>query len=195
MAELSSSINPWSFAFIAALITGSAFLQGVGGVGFTMFVAPIALMVFPELVPGPLLTLGGLVTFLTAAREHPHIMWPATNLALTERILGTALAIFILSYLSLVFLNIIFASIILLAVALSVSGLRISPTKINLGIAGLFSGLMGTLTSVGAPPLAIAMQHSSPANIRATIGSILAVGSMISIIRSEEHTSELQSSG
>src|SRR5690625_4796398 len=147
-----------------------------------MFVAPIALMVFPELLTVHLRTPGGIVTFLTAARPHPHIMLTATKLALTGRILGTSLAIFILSYLSLVFLNIIFASIILHAVALSVSGLRISPTKINLGIAGLFSGLMGTLTSVGAPPLAIAMQHSSPANIRATIGSILAVGSMISII-------------
>src|SRR5690625_1311103 len=137
MAELSSSINPWSFAFIAALITGSAFLQGVGGVGFTMFVAPIALMVFPELVPGPLLTLGGLVTFLTAAREHPHTMWPATTLALTGRILGTALAIFILSYLSFVFFNIIFASIILLSVALSVSRLWISSINIILVIAGM----------------------------------------------------------
>jgi len=182
MAELFSFINPWSFSFIAVLITGSAFLQGVGGVGFTMFVAPIALMVFPELVPGPLLTLGGLVTFLTAAREHHHIMWPATKLALTGRVLGTAIAIFILSYLSLMLLNIVFAGLILVAVALSVSGLKISPTRVNLGIAGLFSGVMGTLTSVGAPPLAIAMQHSSPANIRATIGSILALGSMVSII-------------
>lgn len=182
MSETFSFFNFWSFSFIAVLIAGSAFLQGVGGVGFTMFVAPIALMVFPELVPGPLLTLGGLVTFLTAVREQRHIMWPATKLAIVGRILGTAVAIFILSYLSLIFLNIVFAIMILIAVVLSVSGLKITPSKTNLGIAGMFSGLMGTLTSVGAPPLAIALQHSSPANIRATIGSILALGSMVSII-------------
>src|SRR5690625_3090083 len=41
---------------------------------------------------------------------------------------------------------------------------------------------MVTSTSDGTPPLAIALQHSSPANIRATIGSILALGSMISIV-------------
>jgi len=182
MAEFFSFFNFWSFGFIAVLITGSAFLQGVGGVGFTMFVAPIALMVFPELVPGPLLTLGGLVTFLTAVREQRHIMWPATKLAIVGRVLGTAVAILILSYLSLMFLNIVFASLILIAVALSISGLKIAPSRTNLGIAGMFSGLMGTLTSVGAPPLAIALQHSAPANIRATIGSILALGSMVSII-------------
>src|SRR5690625_7409208 len=102
-------------------------------------------------------------------------MWPAIKLALTGRILGTALAIFILSYLSLVFLNIIFASIILLAVALSVSGLRISPTKINLGIAGLFSGLMGTLTSVGAPPLAIAKIGRASCRERGKIESAIVI--------------------
>ena len=62
--------DPWLYAWMATLILGSAFLQGVGGVGFTMFSAPVAAMVCPELVPGPLLMLGGCVTFLTAVRER-----------------------------------------------------------------------------------------------------------------------------
>lgn len=182
MAETLSYFSLWTFLFIAFLITVSAFLQGVGGVGFTMFVAPIALMVMPELVPGPLLTLGGLVTLLTAIRERQYIMWSSTKIAIIGRVLGTVVAVFVLSYLSIVLLNFVFAGLILIAVALSASGLRINPTKTNLGIAGIFSGITGTLTSVGAPPLAIALQYSSPANIRATIGSILALGSVVSIL-------------
>src|SRR5690625_1226816 len=41
---------------------------------------------------------------------------------------------------------------------------------------------MGTLTSLVASQLPIALHNNSPPNIRATICSILAVGSMISII-------------
>src|SRR5690606_7966262 len=64
--------DPWLYALMAVLILGSAFVQGVGGVGFTMFAAPVAAIVCPELVPGPLLTLGGFVTLLTAIRESRH---------------------------------------------------------------------------------------------------------------------------
>ncbi len=175
-------VDMWAYALMALLIGGSAFLQGVGGVGFTMFAAPVALIIFPDLVPGPLLTLGGMVTFLTAVRERPHIMWNATSLALGGRVAGAVIAVFILSQLSGNTLNLVFAGMILTAVLLSVSGIKIMATRANLSIAGLLSGVMGTLTSVGAPPLAIALQHNAPPNIRATIGSILAIGSMVSLV-------------
>jgi hypothetical protein len=47
--------------------------------------------------------------------------------------------------------------------------------------AGLASGLMGTITTAGGPPLAIAFQHLAPAPLRATLGCVFFVGSVMSL--------------
>ncbi|HEX7385960.1 MAG TPA: sulfite exporter TauE/SafE family protein [Castellaniella sp.] len=173
--------DPWIYALMAALILGSAFLQGMGGVGFTMFAAPVALIVSPELVPGPLLTLGGMATLLTALRERQHIAWQPASFALGGRTVGALIAVLALSHLPRGALGLVFAGLILLAVILSASGLKFAVTRGNASVAGLVSGVMGTLTSVGSPPLAIIMQYSAPPSIRATIGAILACGATVSI--------------
>jgi len=173
--------DPWLYAWMAALILGSAFLQGVGGVGFTMFTAPVAAIVCPELVPGPLLMLGGCVTFLTAVREYRNISWSSAGSALLGRVVGSIIAVAALAQLAQRPLNFLFAAMILLAVGMSVAGLRIVASRRNVTIAGVMSGVMGTLTSVGAPPLVIALQRSAPATLRATTGVILFFGSMFSL--------------
>lgn len=173
--------DPLLYGLMALLIGGSAFMQGVGGVGFTMFAAPVAAIFCPDLVPGPLLTLGGFVTLLTALREHRAIVWQSVGSALIGRAVGTIIAVFAMAHLAQKPLNILFAVLILAAVALSAAGLRIATTRTNVSVAGLVSGIMGTLTSVGAPPLAIALQHSSPPSLRATIGVVLFCGSIFSL--------------
>lgn len=174
--------DPWLYGLMATLILGSAFLQGVGGVGFTMFSAPVAAIVCPELVPGPLLMLGGCVTFLTAVREHRNIAWSSAGSALVGRAVGSVIAVVALAQLAQRPLNFLFAAMILLAVIMSVAGLRIVVNRRNITIAGMLSGVMGTLTSVGAPPLVIALQRSNPATLRATTGAILFFGSTFSLI-------------
>ena len=42
---------------MGAMVLVGACLQGVSGLGFAMFCAPIGALLFPELVPGPLLAL------------------------------------------------------------------------------------------------------------------------------------------
>ena len=169
------------YASMAVLVGFSAFMQGMGGVGFAMFAAPVALVFAPEMVPGTLLTLGGFISLLTALRERREIQWAAAGTALTGRALGTVVAVTALTQLTSHEVGIVFACIILAAVALSVKGPHIAATRTNVAIAGIASGIMGTLTSVGAPPLAIAFQHTPAAQLRATIGLILFCGSIISL--------------
>jgi hypothetical protein len=40
---------------------------------------------------------------------------------------------------------------------------------------------MGTITSVGAPPMGIVMQNMEPAVLRATLGAFLVAGSIVSL--------------
>jgi hypothetical protein len=71
--------------------------------------------------------------------------------------------------------------LILVAVALSLCGWAVPRTRTSSTLAGVASGLMGTITSAGAPPLAIAMQGMPPARLRATLGCVFLIGSAISL--------------
>lgn len=145
----------WHYAAMAAVVFGAAVAQGVGGVGFAMFAAPVAAMFFPQLAPGPLLTLGGFISLLTALRERAAIDWPAVSYALAGRAVGTLIAIYAMARFAPQALGVLFACMILAAVALSVAGLKFSATPGRVSGAGVASGIMGTMTSVGAPPIAI----------------------------------------
>lgn len=173
--------DAWHYAAMAAVVFGSAVAQGVGGVGFAMFAAPVAAMFFPQLAPGPLLTLGGFISLLTALRERAAIDWPAVSYALAGRAVGTLIAIYAMARFAPQALGVLFACMILAAVALSVAGLRFSATPGRVSGAGVASGIMGTMTSVGAPPIAIVLQHAAPPRLRATLGMVLFLGSIFSL--------------
>lgn len=173
--------DPWLYAAMAAVVFGAAVAQGVGGVGFAMFAAPVAAMFFPQLAPGPLLTLGGFISLLTALRERAAIDWPAVSYALAGRAVGTLIAIYAMARFAPQALGVLFACMILAAVALSVAGLRFSATPGRVSGAGVASGIMGTMTSVGAPPIAIVLQHAAPPRLRATLGMVLFLGSIFSL--------------
>jgi uncharacterized protein len=169
------------YAAMGAMVFGGACLQGVGGLGFAMFCAPVALLLFPELVPGPLLALSCPLAVLAAVREFRAIRWPTVGYALLGRSGGAVVAAAVLQVLSAHSLSLLFALLILLGVALSVAGWTVSATPTASTTAGFASGLMGTITSAGAPPLAIAMQHLPAAPLRATLGCIFFAGSVMSL--------------
>ena len=181
MTLLSLVPEPGAYVAMAAIIFMAAFLQGVGGVGFAMFASPIAAVFFPQLVPGPLLTLGGFVALMTALRERQHAQWPAVRQALSGRVAGSLVAVWGMATLSARPIALIFAALILTAVGLSVMGLRITDNRRNMVAAGVISGIMGTFTSIGAPPLAIMQQHKAPPTLRSTLGLMLFFGSLASL--------------
>lgn len=171
----------WHYAAMALVVFGAALAQGVGGIGFAMFAAPVAAMFFPQLAPGPLLTLGGFISLLTALRERAFIDWSAVSYALAGRVVGTLIAIYAMARFAPQAMGVLFACLILAAVALSVAGLRFTATPGRVSGAGVASGIMGTMTSVGAPPIAIVLQHAAPPRLRATLGVVLFLGSIFSL--------------
>jgi uncharacterized membrane protein YfcA len=170
------------YAGMAAMVLVGACLQGIGGVGFAMFSAPIAALFFPELAPGPLLALGGALALLSALREWSAVDWGAAGAALAGRALGSFGAAACLVLLPARVLAVLFALSILTGVALSLSGRRIEATRPALIGAGVMSGLMGTITSAGAPPFALVMQHLPPPRLRATLGCVFCAGAALSLL-------------
>ena len=165
-----------------AVIVAAAIAQSALGVGFGVVAAPALAVVDPELVPGTVLILGTLTAFVVALRERAG--WRFANLgpALAGRVLFSLVGAFVASLLSPRLFLLVFAALILTAVALSLSGLRVAPTRANLFLAGSASGLMGTITSVGTPPLAIVYQYTPGAEVRAALSAFFAVGGTISVL-------------
>jgi uncharacterized membrane protein YfcA len=170
------------YAGMSALVLIGACLQGIGGVGFAMFSAPIAALFFPELAPGPLLALGCPLALLSALRELHEVDWRAAGTALVGRAAGTLAAAVCLMLLSANVLAVLFALFILAGVLLSLRGGRIEASPSNVMGAGIASGLMGTITSAGAPPFALVMQYLPPARLRATLGCVFFVGAAFSLV-------------
>lgn len=166
---------------MAAVFVGSV-IQGSTGLGFGMVTAPILLIMNPVFVPGPLLVLAMLVSFLMVLREWKNIDIRELSMALGGRIPGTILAAIAFSAIPFALYGIVFGVMILSAVLLSVTRWHVMSTGRNLLIAGFASGFMGTLTSVGAPPMALAYQNQTAAVIRSTLAAFFTIGSLISIV-------------
>lgn len=69
----------------------------------------------------------------------------------------------------------------LLAVVISVSGLHVEPRPVSLLVAAALSGMMGTVASIGGPPMALLYQRAPGARVRGTLSSFFLVGTIISL--------------
>ncbi|MBS3996741.1 MAG: sulfite exporter TauE/SafE family protein [Hydrogenophaga sp.] len=179
---LPGGLDGLTYLAMGGMVLVGACLQGVSGLGFAMFCAPIAALLFPELVPGPLLALSCPLALMTGLREFHSIEWHTAGHAITGRVLGTALAAACMTVLSVQTLSLLFAALILSGVALSLKGWRVAHSARNTTLAGMASGLMGTITSAGAPPFALAMQHLPARRLRGTLGAVFFIGAALSLV-------------
>ena len=171
----------WDYLAIALVVFIGAGLQGAGGIGFGMFVGPTLALWHPELVPGPVLVLAGLLSLMSAWRERRDIDFPVLGYSLAGRVPASIAGGALFALLPLRAMSIVFALLILSAVALSVRGWRVAARPQNFVIAGAISGFMGTITSVGAPPMALVYQDFRPAQLRATIAAFFVAGAVGSL--------------
>jgi uncharacterized protein len=159
-----------------------ALTQGALGFGFGMLAAPVLAIVDDDLVPGAVLVLGVTVAAIIAWQERGALDWRGIRWALVGRVLGTVLGVLALSWLDAEDFAIVLGSFILVAVVLSVAGWHVRPTRSTLVGAGTVSGVMGTLTSIGGPPMALVYQRERAAQIRSTLAGFFLFGASLAIV-------------
>lgn len=157
-------------------------LQGAVGFGMGILGSPILILIDGRLVPGPVLASSMLFTALLAVRERRAIDFGGVRWAVAGRAVGTIPAAALLAVLPSEQLNLLFGGIVLFAVAISVSGLYVEPRPVSLVVVGALSGIMGTIASIGGPPLALLYQHAPGARVRGTLSGIFLIGSFISLV-------------
>lgn len=175
-------MSPLEWGVATVLVAIGAVIQGTVGFGLGLFAAPLLLLIEPELVPGPLLLASGLLTALVARREWHAVRKQDLKWALSGRVVGTVLASAALLVLSADRVDLLFGTLVLAAVALTAIGLHVRPgPRVLLGV-GTVSGFMGTLTSIGGPPIALVYQHETGPRIRGTLNAFFMVGVLLSIM-------------
>lgn len=160
-----------------AVVVFASVLQASAGMGFGMVAAPLLALIDPLLSPAPILITGLVVAFWGAWRERSNIAGEEIVAGLGGRVIGSFAAFLLL----LVFSDehsfyVLFGVLILIAVVLTALGRQVAFTLTNHWALSTVSGLMGTITSVGAPPMAILYQGQRPAKIRPTLNALFFVG-------------------
>ena len=167
---------------MALLVAAGSFLQSLIGIGFVLLVAPFLVMYDPNFVPVPMLLGGLLIPVLMMGRDHKSIDFKGIKSAIVGRIVGSLLAVWLITIISQSTFMIVFGIIVIIAVLLSLLNVDLRPTPASAGMAGFFSGLMGTLTGLGGPPMALLYQNEKGAVIRSTLSGFFIFGAVLSII-------------
>jgi uncharacterized membrane protein YfcA len=175
-------IGPWGAVAACAVVALGAAVQGAVGFGLAILSAPLLMLIEPRLVPGPMLLCGFVLTLLIVHRERAAIDLTGLGWAVGGRIAGTVAAAVVLSRLAREAASVAFGSLVLLGVGLSALGLRLRPSPRNAVVAGTLSGFMGTVTSIGGPPMALIYQAEVGPRVRGTLAAFYLVGTVASLL-------------
>lgn len=179
---MSLGLDAWTVAALIGAVFVGAAVQSTVGLGVGLVAAPVTALLAPDLVPGLLLWLSAAMPVVTLVREHDAIDWPGLVWALPARLPGTAVGVLIVATLSERAIGLSVGVMVLVAVALTVHTLEIPVTRTSLVSAGFVSGVTGTATSIGGPPLALVYQHRDPRQVRCTLAVYFLAGATLSLI-------------
>lgn len=169
------------FFVIGFVILCASCLQGSIGFGLGMIAAPLLVLLRPDLVPSTIILLAIVISLTAFLRERTNVDWTIVLWGSIGRIPGIVIGTLAVATLSHTGLSLVLATAVLLGVAFSLVGWKPTPRRRNVVIAGGASGLFGTSTGIGGPPIALVMRSVDASRARATISAYFVIGSLMSL--------------
>ncbi|MEO0363449.1 MAG: TSUP family transporter [Pseudomonadota bacterium] len=171
-----------AFAVVAAAVFAGTIAQRLSGQAYGMIASPIVALIAPEHLPATILILGLFVGAGALSMDLSAVSWREAGPGFAGRaagaVIGAALAAKLADTAG---FGVAVALLVLAAVALSVSGLRPAIRPATLATAGCVAGVMGTITAIGAPPMAILYAHEEAKRSRAMQNLFFGFGMVCSI--------------
>jgi len=164
------------------VVAVGAMIQGSLGFGLGLVSAPALALIDATFIPGPLLLVGVAVTLTVFLRERGAVDWKGMKWAIFGRVIGTIAGGWAVVAFSKDAVIVLVAVLVLAGVLMTSIGWKIKTNRITLSTAGLVSGVMGTLTSVGGPPMALVYQRETAQKLRATLAGFFLVGATFSLL-------------
>ena len=175
-------MSPDAVIAVAGLFVAlGGFVQSGIGLGLGLIGAPVVTLLDPALMPGSMLVAGASLPLLILAREVLHTDWHGVSWALAGRVTGTVGGIWVLAVVSLRALGIVVGGMVLAVVVLSIRAAVVPRNRVTLVAAGVISGVTGTATSIGGPPVALLYQDESGPRVRATLSFYFTVGNSVAL--------------
>ncbi len=157
-------------------------IQTAMGFGMAIIAAPIMVIVAPQWVPYVLAIMALVLSIGNALQQRQHIDWSAIYAPMLTRIPGTLVGTWLLLIMPVAWLQIAVALMVFMTIVVSLWVKPFQPSRKNLGIAGFVSGITGTTTSIGGPPMALVMQHSGGGHTRANLAVYFIFSCVISLV-------------
>ncbi|MFG3320333.1 sulfite exporter TauE/SafE family protein [Streptomyces sp. NPDC048171] len=169
------------FVLLSVTVGLGALLQVSIGFGLGMIAAPVFSLVDPALAPTSVLLLATGVTAAVLVRERGRADLRGCGWALAGRLPGVLAGALLVVALPARHLALLVAAVVLAGVTVSVAGYVPRQRRSSVVLAGMASGLMGTATSIGGPPMAMVWQRLGGPELRATMSAFFLAGSLMSL--------------
>ncbi|MGO2860423.1 MAG: sulfite exporter TauE/SafE family protein [Brevibacterium sp.] len=170
-----------SYIIIGVVVLGSACLQGSIGFGLGMITAPVLALLRPDLLPAALLLLATLTSLTAFLRERSDVDWRLVGWGALGRLPGIAVGTAAVVMLPDTGLPLLLAITVLGGVAFSLVGWSPEANGRNMFFSSSVSGIFGTATSIGGPPIALVLRALDPSPMRSTMSAYFTLGSILSL--------------
>ena len=174
-------VDPPVLVLALAVTVAAGLVQGTIGFGLSVVSVPVLSLLDRDLAPVPQLLITLALALAIVWREWRHLDLSGVGWVLVGRLPGAALGVVLLKTFADTALEALVAALVLIGVAIVGSGvvIRLTPfTKITAGVA---SGTMGLVASIGGPPLALLYRDVKGGTMRSSLNAIFAIGIMFSI--------------
>jgi len=174
-------VDPPVLVLALAVTVAAGLVQGTIGFGLSVVSVPVLSLLDRDLAPVPQLLITLALALAIVWREWRHLDLSGVGWVLVGRLPGAALGVVLLKTFADTALDALVAALVLIGVAIVGSGvvIRLTPfTKITAGVA---SGTMGLVASIGGPPLALLYRDVKGGTMRSSLNAIFAIGIMFSI--------------
>ncbi|MEQ4719786.1 TSUP family transporter [Nonomuraea sp. B19D2] len=159
-----------------------AIVQGGVGFGLGLVAAPVLTMLGPDLMPGAMQVVNMTLPLFTLAAEWRTVDWRGLGFALLGRIPGSVVGAVIVVYVSVYTRGVFVAVMVLIAVVLTARALSVPRNGLTVASAGFVSGITGTATGIGGPPMGLVYQHAKGPQIRATLAMFFFLSAAQSLV-------------
>ena len=179
-------MSPYGIVWVSGVILAAAFVQSVGGFGFSLMAVPLAALAIDLDTAVITVSLGSLfnvtILFWQSRRDIDRALARRFNVS---AIVGMPLGLAVLILVSQRPLKIALgASIIVATVGLMRGAGTIAPRRTYDVLAGWLSGVLSTATGTNGPPLVLAaqMRGLAPDAFRATLAFTFVVSGAVSMV-------------
>ncbi|WP_235854414.1 sulfite exporter TauE/SafE family protein [Nonomuraea aridisoli] len=159
-----------------------AVVQGSVGFGVGLVAAPVLTMLDPDAMPGAIQVVNMTLPLFTLATEWRRVDWCGVGFATLGRLPGSIIGAVVIVYVSVHARGVFVAVMVLVAVVLTARALSVPRNGLTITSAGFVSGVTGTATGIGGPPIALVYQNAKGAQIRATLAMFFFLSAAQSLV-------------